>query len=218
MANKPNQTPETDVEKSDTSKDYTLQIENNTKKIDTISTDLKNMAEAVQKLLGTIDAHGEIIALLKEQLKVGKDTPVSGQLGRPKGNFELNNQFDPAAMYEIARVPNKGSIPDTMQFPDPNDATGQRLLTYSFRMDEGIPLMNGAERAVDENGEPMWKREPAAHYYMPRMFAAAQLRNDGGAKFVLVSPKEVTIEVRGPKLNKEKRIIKADSDYQPPLY
>lgn len=145
------------------------------------------------------------------------EEPTKGQIPKPHGNTIFKNPLDPAAMIEIAVVPREGLLPKAFSFPDPNNSS--QLLTYTFRMDEGKKKIGAdGNPEIDSDGNIIYLRKPAAHYCMPRMFAEAQLRNDGGLKFVLVSPRQVTIERRSPKLNTETVIIVADPEYQPALF
>ena len=192
--------------------------------IDDSAAETAQLKNSIHTLVGAVNDISDKVAGLKEDARAREKlaTPPAietGQRPAPTGAVRPENPFDPIAMIEIAAVPRKGVTPQVFQFPDPDDNSGNKQLTYSFRMDAGKPILDdkGVQRR-DEEGNPLWLRPPAAHYYMPRMFAVSQLRNDGGMKFVLVSPSECMVQGRGAKLNMEQRIVKADPDYQPPLF
>jgi hypothetical protein len=197
-----------------------------TQQVKEIASAIGAVQEAIKNLCITQGHINAEVANLKTRLDLSVapttstqplQQPEPGQLARPHGNVVFNNTLDPAGMIEIAVV--GGSNPTAFSFPDPSDSSGSKMLNYTFRMDMGKPKIGADGKAEqDENGNIVYRRKPAPHYYMPRMFASAQLRNDGGLKFVLVSPKAMTIERRSAKMNTESIEILADTEYQPPLF
>lgn len=115
-------------------------------------------------------------------------TPV-GQMPRAQGNYNQRNEFDPTLQIEIFMVPAEGRIPKILTFPGDKDGP----LQYAPRFDE----------------------QQRAHYYLPRRFGEAQLKNESGMKWGLCWPNELTIVMRGERMRKEQRVYRADPDCPP---
>jgi hypothetical protein len=162
-------------------------------RLDKLEREVKGLQDTFFEINKSIQDLTEAMKKRPEPTQAGQMPKSDGLVKGPKGNFVLQNPYDPEAMIEIALLPREGIVPAVMQFPDPNDTTGQKLLSYTFRLDD----------------------KGRAHYFMPLMFAKAQLRNQGGLKFVLVSPSELPIEKKGPKLNTERYTITANTDFKP---
>ena len=63
--------------------------------------------------------------------------------------------------------------------------------------------------------QPKFDSDGAAHYKVPRAYAASLLRNDGGRKYVLCSPQSLNIKKPTGRFVSEIVRVEADGDFPP---
>jgi hypothetical protein len=163
---------------------------------------LQGIEEAVSKIredmasLATAEQINELVESLKPDLSQPapetNSDQIVGQVTAPVGNYKDEHGFDPTLHIEVAMKPIEGVQAKILAFPAAKEG---ETLRYA----------------------PVFDDEKRAHYYLPRRFGEAQLKNQAGMRWVLCWPKVLTVAMRGERMRREMRTFTADPAYSPIL-
>lgn len=172
--------------------DLTARIE----KLEVLATNLAAEKDALKDQVVTLQQRNMELqnasraGSLPQKLTRGEERPKDPyEMEIPAGDLKMDSGFDPTLFVEVARVPYPGIVPT--------------ILTYT---PEGATIPAHYAPKICEDGY--------AHYKLPRNFGAAQLRNDGGMKFVLCNPQKLIITKRGERGMGE-RYVEVTASRQP---
>ena len=166
------------------------------KELDTVVQGIEGKVDALAKKLEGLPTSEDLRAIMEnmqELMAQPQQAAVAArpvQAPRPVGNYREINAADPALCVEIVMLPAPGRIPKILEF---EDKSGGSNLRYT----------------------PVFDEKKAAHYYLPRHFAEAQLKNVYGMKFALCWPNELQVSMKGEKQRREDRVFTAHPDYPP---
>jgi hypothetical protein len=152
--------------------------------------DKEILADLEQERQARLEAEGQV----RQMQAQGATRADPGEFRAPSGAF---HEFDPEKPVEIGLVPHKQ--PDGTVVHQPS-----KILAYT---------PPGATRAA--YFAPDYDELERAHYNLPRDFAAAQLRNAGGMRFVLVFPKRLTVLMRRKDGTRAYVTLTADETWRP---
>ena len=171
--------------KYNTMKELDLAMQGLEKKIDT---------------LATADDMKALVDIVQEAMVAKAPAPAAqpaapaagnvevGMMPEAAGNYTDLSQYDPTLHIEIHMVPSPGRLPKILQFPG---------------------------KDADVKYAPKFDANGISHYYLPRRFGEAQLKNTSGMKWGLSWPNEITIMMRGERMRKEQRTFRADPTVPP---